>query len=165
MKAVYIEQLGGADALRYGDFPKPEPAAGQVLVKIADSGVNFIDTYHRVGLYKIPLPAVLGSEAAGVVEAAGEGVSKFKPGDRVAWAMSRGTYAEYAAVPQTVLTRVPEGIDLRDAAAVMLQGMTAHYLTHSTFPLTKEHIALVHAAAGGTGRLVVQMAKLRGARV
>ena len=165
MKAVYIEQNCGADGLCYGDFPKPEPAAGQVLVKIAASGVNFIDTYHRSGLYKIPLPAVLGSEGAGVVEAVGEGVTKFKPGDRVAWAMSRGSYADYAAVPQAVLVHVPEGIELRDAAAVMLQGMTAHYLTHSTFPLAKDHTALVHAAAGGTGRLIVQMAKLRGARV
>jgi NADPH2:quinone reductase len=165
MKAVFIEQTGGAEVLRYGDFPKPQAGAGQVLVKIAASGVNFIDIYHRAGLYKISLPAVLGSEAAGIVEAVGEGVTGFKPGDRVAWAMTRGSYAEYAAVPQAVLVHVPEGIELRDAAAVMLQGMTAHYLTHSTFPLGKGHTALVHAAAGGTGRLLVQMAKLRGARV
>jgi len=165
MKAVYIDQTGGAEVLRYGDFPKPEPAAGQVLVKIAASGVNFIDTYHRSGLYKIPLPAVLGSEGAGVVAAAGAGVTGFKPGDRVAWAMARGSYAEYAAVPQAVLVRVPEGIELRDAAAVMLQGMTAHYLTRSTFPLKDGDTCLVHAAAGGTGALIVQMAKQIGARV
>jgi NADPH2:quinone reductase len=165
MKAVFIEQTGGAEVLRYGDFPKPEAGAGQVLVKIAASGVNFIDIYHRAGLYKIPLPAVLGSEGAGTVEAVGQGVTGFKAGDRVAWAMARGSYAEYAAVPHTMLVHVPQGIELRDAAAVMLQGMTAHYLTHSTFPLGKGQTALVHAAAGGTGRLLVQMGKLRGARV
>ncbi len=165
MKAVYIEQTGGVDALRYGDWPKPEPAAGQALVKLAASGVNFIDTYHRTGLYKLPLPAVIGSEGAGTVEAVGEGVTGFKPGDRVAWAMFRGSYTEYAAVPVNLLVKIPAGVEFRDAAAVMLQGMTAHYLTHSTFPLKKGHTALVHAAAGGTGRLVVQMAKLLGARV
>src|SRR6202051_3552003 len=119
MKAIYIDSPGSPEALQYGDVPTPELNAGQVLVKIAASGVNFIDTYHRSGLYKIPLPAVLGSEGAGVVEAVGEGVTGFKRGDRVAWAMSRGSYAEYAAVPQAVLVRVPEGIELRDAAAVM----------------------------------------------
>jgi NADPH2:quinone reductase len=165
MKAVYIEQHGGADVLKYGDFPKPAAAAGQALVKVAFSGVNFIDIYHRMGLYKLPLPAVLGTEGAGTIESVGEGVTGFKPGDSVAWTMTRGSYAEYQAVPTTALVQVPAHVPVRDAAAVMLQGMTAHYLTHSTFPLEKDHIALVHAAAGGTGRLIVQMAKLRGARV
>jgi NADPH2:quinone reductase len=165
MKAVYIEQTGGVDALRFGDWPKPEPAAGQVLVKLAASGVNFIDTYHRTGLYKMPLPAVIGSEGAGTVEAVGEGVEGFKPGDRVAQAMARGSYAEYQLVPANLLVKIPANVEFRDAAAVMLQGTTAHYLTHSTFALKKGHTALVHAAAGGTGRLIVQMAKLLGARV
>jgi NADPH:quinone reductase len=165
MKAVFIEQPGDARALRYGDFPKPEPGPGQVLVKIAAAGVNFIDTYHRSGLYKLPLPAVLGMEGAGTVEELGQGVGGFKVGDSVAWAMSRGSYAEYAAVPAHFLVKVPTGLDLRQAAAAMLQGMTAHYLTHSTFPIEPNHIALVHAAAGGTGRLLSQIIKLRGGRV
>jgi NADPH2:quinone reductase len=165
MKAVFIEQTGGAEVLKFADQPKPEPGAGQALVKIAATGVNFIDTYHRTGLYKLPMPAILGSEGAGAVEAIGEGVKTVKPGDRVAWAMTRGSYAEYAAVPEAYLVRIPEGVSFNDAAAVMLQGMTAHYLTHSTFPLKAGHVALVHAAAGGTGRLIVQMAKMAGARV
>jgi NADPH2:quinone reductase len=165
MKAVYIEQHGGPETLKYGDFAKPAAAAGQALVKVAVSGVNFIDIYHRMGLYKLPLPAVLGTEGAGTVEAVGDGVAGFKPGDSVAWTMARGSYAEYEAVPASALVHVPTHVPLRDAAAVMLQGMTAHYLTHSTFPLESSHTALVHAAAGGTGRLIVQMAKLRGAHV
>jgi len=165
MKAVFIEQTGGAEVLKYAELPNPEPGPGQALVKIAASGVNFIDTYHRSGLYKLPLPAVLGGEGAGTVEAVGEGVSTVKPGDRVAWGTARGSYAEYAAVPATALVRLPDGLDFKHAAAAMLQGMTAHYLTHSTFPLKQGHTALVHAAAGGTGRLIVQMAKLAGARV
>jgi NADPH2:quinone reductase len=165
MKAVYIEQNGGVDALRYGDRPTPEPGAGEVLVKIAASGVNFIDTYHRTGLYKLPLPAIIGSEAAGVVEKTGAGIDGFKPGDRVAYAMARGSYAEYQAVPAKLLVHVPEGVDLDDAAATMLQGMTAYYLTHATFPLKAGQTALVHAAAGGTGRLLVQIAAMIGARV
>lgn len=165
MKAVYIEQTGGTEVLQYGDQPKPEPDAGQVLVKIAASGVNYIDTYHRSGLYKIPLPAILGSEGAGVVESLGPGVSRVKIGDRVGWASARGSYAEYAVVPANQLIPVPPEVSLLDAAAVLLQGMTAHYLTHSTFPLKHGHTALVHASAGGTGRLIVQMAKLAGARV
>lgn len=165
MKAIYIEQHGGSEVLKYGDFAKPAPAPGQVLVKVAVSGVNFIDIYQRNGLYKMPLPAVLGVEGAGVVEALGEGVTGFKPGDSVAWTMARGSYAEYAAVPAVSLVHVPAHVSMGDAAAAMLQGMTAHYLTHSTFPLDNTHTALVHAAAGGTGRLIVQMAKLRGARV
>ncbi len=165
MKAVYIEQTGGTEVLRYGDQPTPKAAAGEVLVKVAASGVNFIDTYHRTGLYKMPLPAIIGSEAAGTVESVGEGVPGFKPGDRVAYAMARGSYAEYQAVPARLLVHVPADVELRDAAAVMLQGMTAYYLTHSTFPLKAGHTALVHAGAGGTGRLIVQMATMLGARV
>jgi NADPH2:quinone reductase len=165
MKAVYIEQLGGADVLRYGDFPTPEPAPGQALVKVAASGVNYIDCYHRIGVYKLPLPMVLGSEGAGTVEKVAAGVTNVKPGDRVAWAMARGSYAEYAAVPEGFLVKIPANVEFRDAAAIMLQGMTAHYLTHSTFPLKQGHSCLVHAAAGGTGLLVVQMAKMLGARV
>jgi NADPH:quinone reductase len=158
MKAIYIEQTGGPEVLKVGDMPKPE---GHALIKVAASGVNFIDTYHRSGLYKLPFPAVLGMEGAGIVE---EG-TLFKKGDRVAWSMSRGSYAEYAAVPESLLVALPESVSFRDAAAVMLQGMTAHYLTHSTYPLKKGDTALIHAAAGGTGRLLVQMAKLAGARV
>ncbi len=165
MKAVFIEQPGDAGALRYSDFPKPEPASGQVLVKLAASGVNFIDTYQRSGLYKIPLPAVLGMEGAGTVESLGPNTGGFKAGDHVAWAMSRGSYAEFAAVPAQFLVKVPADLDLRQAAAAMLQGMTAHYLTHSTFPIEPGHVALVHAAAGGTGRLISQMVKMRGGRV
>lgn len=165
MKAVYIEQPGGPEALVYGERPKPSPAAGEVLVKVAYSGVNFIDTYHRGGLYKLPLPAIIGSEGAGIVESVGEGVTGFKPGDRVAYAMARGSYAEYHAVPAVQLVKVPEAVGLDTAAAAMLQGMTAHYLTNSTFPLKQGHTALVHAAAGGTGRLIVQMAMMAGARV
>ena len=165
MKAVFIEQNGGAEVLRYSDFAKPVAAAGQALVKVAASGVNFIDTYQRSGLYKIPLPFVLGMEGAGTVEALGEGVTGLRVGDSVAWAMSRGSYAEYAAVPAHFLVKVPQGLDLRQAAAAMLQGMTAHYLTHSTFPIASGQTALMHAAAGGTGRLMSQMVKMRGGRV
>ncbi|MGA3203000.1 MAG: quinone oxidoreductase [Bryobacteraceae bacterium] len=161
MKAIYIEQPGGPEALHYGDMPKPELAPGHALVKVAASGVNFIDTYHRSGFYKIPLPAVLGSEGAGTVEAG----TQFKKGTRVAWAMARGSYAEYALVPESYLVELPDGVDFRDGAAAMLQGMTAHYLTHSTYALKKGDTALIHAAAGGTGLLLVQMAKLAGARV
>ena len=161
MKAIFIEQNGGPGALTYGDMPKPESAPGHALVKVAVSGVNFIDTYQRSGLYKLPLPAILGSEGAGTVEAG----TQFKKGDRVAWAMARGSYAEYALVPESYLVALPESVEFRDAAAAMLQGMTAHYLSHSTYPLKKGDTALIHAAAGGTGRLLVQMAKLLGARV
>jgi NADPH2:quinone reductase len=165
MKAVFVEQNGGPDALIYGDRPKPTPAAGEVLVKVAYSGVNFIDTYHRVGLYKVPLPAIIGSEGAGTVEAVGPDVVQFRPGEHVAYAMARGSYAEYQAVPAAQLVHVPNDVPLDTAAAAMLQGMTAHYLTHSTFELKAGHTALVHAAAGGTGRLIVQMARMVGAHV
>lgn len=165
MKAVFIEQSGGSESLIYGERPRPIPAAGEVLVKVGYSGVNFIDTYHRSGLYKLPLPAVIGSEGAGTIEGVGAEVGKFKEGDRVAYAMARGSYAEYQVVTATQLVHLPDSISFDIAAAAMLQGMTAHYLTHSTFELRAGHTALVHAAAGGTGRLIVQMARMVGARV
>jgi NADPH2:quinone reductase len=149
------------DVLKYGDMPKPEPVAGHALVKVEASGVNFIDTYQRSGLYKLPLPAILGSEGAGTVETG----TLFKKGDRVAWAMARGSYAEYALVPESYLVALPDTVSFREGAAAMLQGMTAHYLAYSTYPLKQGDTALIHAAAGGTGRLLVQMAKLVGARV
>jgi NADPH2:quinone reductase len=155
VKAVYVEETGGPEVLQFGDRPMPQPGAGEVLVKLVAAGVNFTDISQRKGSVKLPLPAVLGSEGAGTLE----------NGDRVAYAMARGSYAEYAAVPAKMLVKIPGGIDFRSAAAIMLQGMTAHYLTHSTFPLQNGHIALVHAAAGGTGRLIVQLAAMRGARV
>jgi NADPH:quinone reductase len=142
----------------------PEPAAGEVLVKVAVSGVNFTDLNLRSGINKTPLPAIIGSEGAGTVERAADGTG-FRTGDRVAWCMVRGSYAEYAAVPARMLVRLPQSIGFTQAAAIMLQGMTAHYLTHSTFPLKPGHAALVHAAAGGTGRLLVQIAVMLGARV
>ncbi len=165
MKTIYIEQTGGPEVLTFGDHPIPEPAKDEVLVKLACSGVNFTDINQRSGVNKIPMPAVLGSEGAGTVERVGDGVTAFNPGDRVAYCIARGSYAEYAAVPAKMLVRIPDAIDLRTAAAAMLQGMTAHYLSHSTFPLKPGHIALVHAGAGGTGRLLVQMATMLGARV
>jgi len=164
MKAVYIEQTGGPEVLCYGDRRAPQPAKGEVLVKVAVSGVNFTDLNARSGINKIPMPAILGSEGAGTIERLGEDVTGFQTGDRVAWCMVRGSYAEYAAVPAKMLVRLPPALDFRDAAAAMLQGMTAHYLTHSTFPLKPGHTALIHAAAGGTGRLLVQVATLLGAR-
>jgi NADPH2:quinone reductase len=165
MKAVFIEKTGGLDVLKFGDFPDPTPAAGEALVDVEYSGVNFIDTYHRGGLYPLTLPAVIGSEGAGTIEKLGPGVEGFHVGDRVAYAMARGSYAQKHAVPARFLVKVPQNVELRQAAAVMLQGMTAHYLSHSTFPLKHGHTALVHAAAGGTGRLLVQIATMLGARV
>jgi len=146
------------------DIPTPEPGPGQALVKLAASGVNFIDVYFRIGLYKADLPVTLGSEGAGTVESVGAGVTEVAPGDRVAYAMARGSYAEYAVVPAAQLVKIPEHLDFVTAAAAMLQGMTAHYLTHSTYPLKEGSTCLVHAAAGGAGGLIVQMAKMRGAR-
>ncbi len=147
------------------DVPTPAPGPGQALVRLAVSGVNFIDVYHRSGAYKVDRPIVLGSEGAGTVEAVGTDVVDVVAGDRVAYVMVRGSYAEYAVVPADKLVKLPPGIDSQAAAAAMLQGMTAHYLTHSTFPLKTGDTCLVHAAAGGAGGLVVQMARMRGARV
>ena len=162
MKAVYIEQTGGPEVMRLGDRPVPELQKDEALVKVAVSGVNFTDLNQRSGINKIPLPAVLGSEGAGTVERSNS--DSFRAGDRVAWCMVRGSYAEYASIPSRMLVRIPDGVDFRTAAAAMLQGMTAHYLTHSTFPLKAGHTALIHAAAGGTGRLLVQIAVMLGAR-
>jgi NADPH:quinone reductase len=147
------------------DVPTPVPGPGQALVRLVVSGVNFIDVYHRSGAYKVDRPISLGSEGAGTVEAVGPNVVDVAPGDRVAYAMVRGSYAEYAVVPADKLVKIPPGLDFRAGAAAMLQGMTAHYLTHSTVALKKGDTCLVHAAAGGAGGLVVQMARARGARV
>jgi NADPH2:quinone reductase len=165
MKAIQVQETGGPEQMRLVDIPAPQPGPNQALVKIAASGVNFIDVYFRMGLYKADLPATLGNEAAGVVERVGAEVTEVRPGDRVAYAMARGSYAQYAVVPAWQLVKVPDHTDLNSAAAAILQGMTAHYLTHATFPLQPGHTCLVHAAAGGAGRLIVQMAKMRGARV
>jgi len=165
MKAIQVQETGGPEKMQLVDLPKPVPGPQQALVKIAASGVNYIDVYFRTGLYKADLPVILGSEAAGTVESVGPGVSEVAPGDRVAYAMVRGSYAEYAVVPVAQLVKIPEGLDLQHAAAAMLQGMTAHYLTHSTFPLKAGDVCLVHAAAGGVGLLLVQMARRIGARV
>jgi NADPH2:quinone reductase len=147
------------------DIATPRPGPGQALVRLVASGVNFIDIYFRTGLYKADLPIAIGSEGAGTVEAIGEGVTEVAPGDRVAYAMARGSYAEYAVVPGAQLVKIPAHLDFQRAAAAMLQGMTAHYLTHSTYALKAGDTCLVHAAAGGAGGLIVQMAKNLGARV
>ena len=165
MKQVQVAQTGGPEQLQLVDAPRPVPGPQEALVRVHSSGVNFIDIYFRTGLYEAPLPVVLGNEAAGVVEAVGSDVTSCRVGDRVAYAMQRGSYAEYAVVPAWQLVAIPAGLSFQQAAAAMLQGMTAHYLTHSSFPLDKSHTTLIHAAAGGAGRLAVQMAKMRGARV
>lgn len=165
MKAVFVETPGGIDQFKYADLPTPQPGPGQVLIKIAAIGVNYIDTYFRTGLYKADPPIVLGNEGAGIVEEVGPGVENVKPGDRVAYAMTRGSYAEYAVVQAWQVVHLPESVDVLTAAAAMLQGMTAHYLTHSTFTLRAGHSCLIHAAAGGVGLILVQMAKMLGAHV
>jgi len=165
MKAILLKETGGPEKLEYVEVPVPQPGPKEALVKIAAAGVNFIDVYFRTGLYKADPPFIPGQEGAGVVEAVGAEVTEIRPGDRVAYAGPRGSYAEYAVVPAWQLVRVPDHVDLKDAAAATLQGMTAHYLTHSTFPLKSGDTCLVHAAAGGVGRLIVQMAKMKGARV
>jgi NADPH:quinone reductase len=165
MKAIRVHTHGGPEVLTLDEIPVPEPGQGEVRVKIAAIGVNFIDTYKRSGAYQIPLPAILGEEASGTVDARGPGVTEFHVGQHVAYASVPGAYAEYAIVHASRLVPVPEHVDLRQAAAVMLQGMTAHYLSHSTFPLRAGHTALVHAAGGGVGQLLTQMAKRQGARV
>lgn len=171
MKAVAIAQFGGPDEMRLVDAEPPKPGPGEVLVKLARAGVNFIDVYMRNGsyvrshTYKTPLPLVLGMEGAGTVAKIGPDVSGFAPGDTVAYCLSRGSYAEYAVVPAWKLARVPASVPLPVATTLMLQGCTAHYLTHSAFPLGPGHTCLVHAGAGGVGQILIQLAKLRGARV
>ncbi|MFQ5682561.1 MAG: quinone oxidoreductase [Candidatus Binatia bacterium] len=165
MKAIRIHQYGGPEVLLYEDVPIPEPGAGKAQVKIEAIGLNYIDIYQRTGHYPLKLPFTLGMEGAGVVEAIGADVTEVKKGDRVAYAMEPGSYAEYAVVPAWKLAPLPENLDARSAAAAMLQGLTAHYLTHSTYPLRKGETVLVHAAAGGVGLLLIQVAKHLGATV
>lgn len=165
MKAIHVNQPGGPEALIVTDLPVPEPTSNEAVVKLSAAGVNFIDVYHREGRYKVPLPFVPGQEGAGVVTAVGSDVKSPKPGDRVAWSGQLGGYAEYAAIPADRLVSIPAGVTDQQAAAAMLQGMTAHYLSHDVYPLKRGETALVHAAAGGVGLLLVQMAHNIGARV
>ena len=166
MHAICIHEHGGPEALRYEEVSTSEPGAGEARVHIEAAGLNYIDVYHRTGLYpSTNMPFTPGMEGAGVVEAIGPGVTEVNVGDRVAYAMHQGSYAEVAIVPSGVLVPLPDSIDMQSAAAAMLQGMTAHYLTRSTYPLGKDDTALVHAAAGGVGLLLIQMAKTLGVRV
>jgi NADPH:quinone reductase len=165
MKAIQIHETGGPEVLQLVDLPIPQPGPGQVLIRVEATGVNFIEIYFRKGVYKASLPLTPGSEAAGTVEELGPGVNGFAAGDSVASTSVLGSYAEYALVPAAQLVKVPAGLTPEQAAAAMLQGMTAHYLVHSTFPLKKGDTALVHAGAGGVGLLLTQMAAHLGARV
>jgi NADPH2:quinone reductase len=165
MKAIQVKQPGGPEAMELVDLPVPQPKANEAVVKLAASGVNFIDVYQREGRYKVPLPFVIGQEGAGTVSAVGSEVKSVKVGDRVAWTGVLGAYAEYAIVPADRLVPIPKGITEQQAAATMLQGMTAHYLCHDTYPLKRGQTALVHAGAGGVGLLLIQMAHNLGARV
>jgi NADPH2:quinone reductase len=164
VKAIRIHALGGPDVLTYEDVPEPTPKAGEAVVKVEAAGVNFIDIYQRTGVYKLTLPLTLGLEGAGTVSAVGPGVSNVRVGDRVAWTSVPGGYAEFCAVPADRLVVLPATVTAKQGAAMMLQGMTAHYLTHSTFKLGQGQVCLVHAGAGGVGLLLTQIAKLRGAR-
>jgi NADPH:quinone reductase len=165
MNAIRVSQTGGPEQLVLTQVDAQACGPTDVLVRIEAAGVNFIDVYHRTGLYKLDLPFTPGMEGAGVIDKTGAEVIGFKPGDRVAYAMIRGSYAEYAVVPENNLVAVPNGITSEVAAATMLQGMTAHYLVRSTYPLKAGETALIHAAAGGTGQILVQLAKAAGARV
>jgi NADPH2:quinone reductase len=166
MKAIRVHEYGGPDVMKYEDVPEPKPGKGEAVVKIAAAGLNFIDIYFRTGIYKPPqLPFTPGSEAAGTVVSVGEGVSEVKAGDRVAYAMVLGAYAEYAVVPAWRLVKLPDNMDFKAGAAIMLQGMTAHYLTHDTFALKRGDRAVVHAGAGGMGLLLIQIARRLGAKV
>jgi NADPH2:quinone reductase len=163
--AIVVHETGGPEVLRYEAHDPGEPGSGQVRARVVASGVNFIDVYFRTGLYPRPLPFVSGLEGAGVVERVGEGVERFRPGDRVAWASAPGSYADVVVAAQDVLVAVPDGVDADVAAAAMLQGMTAHYLVHGTRTTKPGDTALVHAAAGGVGLLLVQTLRAAGARV
>jgi NADPH2:quinone reductase len=165
MKAILVRETGGPEVLKYEDVPEPSPKPGEALVTVNAAGLNFIDTYQRSGAYKVPLPFVLGQEGAGIVSALGSDVEKLKVGDKVAWTGILGSYAEKIAVPAERLVALPAGFDTRQGAAMMLQGMTAHYLACTTYPLKPGDTALVHAGAGGVGLLLTQIAKMRGARV
>src|SRR5215831_10782408 len=165
MKAIHVKRPGSFEAIELVDLPVPQPKANEAVVKIAAAGVNFIDVYNREGRYKVPLPFVLGQEGAGTVSAVSGEVRGLKVGDRVAYTSVLGSYAEYAAVPADRLVKIPDGVTDREAAAIMLQGLTAQYLIYDTYPLKKGDTALVHAAAGGVGLLLVQMAHNLGARV
>jgi NADPH2:quinone reductase len=166
MHAIRVHTPGGPEVMRYEEVPDPAPGAGEAVVRIEAAGVNFIDVYFRTGHYKgAAFPITLGQEGAGVVESVGEGVTGVAPGDRVAYCAIQGAYAEKAAVPAARLVKLPDGVSARQGAAAMLQGMTAHYLANDTHPLKPGDVCLVHAAAGGVGLLLCQMAKLRGARV
>jgi NADPH2:quinone reductase len=165
MQVVRIHEQGGPEVIRLEDVPTPEPGAGQARVKIEAAGVNFLDIYHRSGQYKVPLPFSLGQEGAGTVEAVGPDVSIVKAGDRVAWHGIGGSYATQVVAPADRLVPLPSDVSFDDGAASMLQGMTAHYLIHSTYPLKDGETCLIHAAAGGVGLLLVQMARMRGATV
>ena len=164
MKAIQVKQVGGPEAMELAELPTPQPKPNEAVVKVVAAGVNFIDVYQREGRYKVPLPFVLGQEGAGVVTAVGTDVKGLKAGERVAWTSVLGSYAEYVAVPADRLVPIPPGVDDRQAAATMLQRMTAHYLSHDTYPLKRGETALIHAAAGGVGLLLVQMARNIGAR-
>ncbi len=165
MKAIRVHETGDAGHLTYEEMPEPEAGAEEIRVNVAAAGLNFIEIYQRTGLYTLPLPFTPGGEFCGVVDQVGEGVKEFKIGDRVATASGRGAYAEFAIVSAAKACKVPEGISAEIAAALMVQGITAHYLTKSTFPLQPGHTALVHAAASGVGQLLVQIGKMCGARV
>jgi len=165
MKTIRVHAPGGPEALQFEETERPAPGPGQVLVKIEAAGVNFIDIYQRTGHYKVPLPFIPGQEAAGIVAAVGPGVAEPRVGDRVAYATVLGAYAEYAVVPADRVVGLPDGVSAKQGAAAMLQGTTAHYLATSTYPLKPGDTCLVHAAAGGVGLLLCQIAKLRGARV
>lgn len=165
MKAIRVHQPGGLEALQLEEIPIPTPGEGQALVRLQAIGVNFIDIYKRSGLYSLPTPFTVGEEGAGVVEAVGPGVVGLKPGDPVVYSNVQGSYAEYAVVPADKLVRIPAGLDPKIAVAGMLQGMTAHYLAHSTYPLKAGETCLVHAGAGGVGLLLIQIAKMIGATV
>ncbi len=165
MKAIRVHQHGGPDVLIPEDVSKPQPDAQEALIQLRSAGVNYIDTYHRKGLYDQALPFTLGVEGGGVVEEIGDDVSHLTPGDRVAYALTLGSYAEYAVVPAWRLVTIPDEIDFDTATAVMVQGMTAHYLIRDTYPVRESDTVLIHAAAGGMGLLLVQIAKIAGARV
>jgi NADPH2:quinone reductase len=165
MRAIRIETCGGPEMMKLVELPTPSPGSGQALVRIEAAGVNFIDIYQCRGLYKLPLPFTPGQEGAGVVESVGPGVSEVRAGDRVAWAGPLGSYASHQLIPASRLVPVPRGVDMKTAAAAMLQGMTAHYLVTDTFPLRPGHMCLIHAAAGGVGQLFCQLASRAGAHV